>query len=220
MPFGFGRRQEPGDQPTEVKPTKAEVEAPGWDAIDTALAKILPGQQPLHWGTNRLPGQDGLYGLSAYRQGDHWFFVSYGLSELFAKESEDKAVSGWGFELTMRAVGADAEPPAWPRALLDRLGSVVYSSGRPFGVGHRLDAVSQITGGNPPTRLTCIAFTEDPKLGTIETPNGSVTFLAVVGITPDELAEMKASTTATVLDAMRSANPLLITSPLRNPSTR
>jgi hypothetical protein len=115
----------------------------------------------------------------------------------------------------MRAVGADVEPPAWPRALLDRLGSVVYSSGRPFGVGHRLDAVSQITGGNPSTRLTCIAFTDDPELGTIATPNGSVTFLAVVGITPDELSAMKASTTATVLDAMRPANPLLITDPLR-----
>ena len=136
-------------------------------------------------------------------------------SELFAKESEDRAVSGWGFELKMRAVGADVEPPAWPRALLDRLGSVVYSSGRPFGVGHRLDAVSQITGGNPSTRLTCIAFTDDPELGTIATPNGSVTFLAVVGITPDELSAMKASTTATVLDAMRPANPLLITDPLR-----
>ncbi len=214
MPFGLGRNREPS-QPAEVEPIGGEDEAPGWDAIDAALAKILPDQQPLHWGTNRLPGQDGLYGLSAYRQGDHWFFVTYGLSELFAKESEDRAVSGWGFELTMRAVGADAEPPAWPRALLDRLGSVVYSSGRPFGVGHRLDAVSQITGGNPPTRLTCIAFTDDPELGTIETPNGSVTFLAVVGITPDELARMKASTTASVLGAMKPANPLLVTDPAR-----
>lgn len=218
MPLGFGKTKDESARPTEPTPASTRDvpdEAPGWDAIDAALAKIHPVQQPLHWGTNRLPGQDGLYGLSAYRQGDHWFFVTYGLSELFAKESEDRAVSGWGFELTMRAVGADAEPPAWPRALLDRLGSVVYSSGRPFGVGHRLDAVSQITGGNPPTRLTCIAFTDDPELGTIETPNGSVTFLAVVGITPDELAEMKASTTATVLGQIRASNPLLVTDPLR-----
>jgi hypothetical protein len=216
MPFGLGKRK--GGAEKSDAGRQAEIgsnEAPGWDAIDAALGKLFPGQKPAHWGTNRLPGQDGLYALSAYRQGDGWFFVTYGLSELFSKDSDDADVSGWGFEMTMRVTGSGAEPPAWPRALLDRLGSYVFSSGRPFADGHRFDAVSQITGGNPPTRLTCLAFATDPALGAIETPNGSLTFLAIVGITPDELAQMKATTTASVLDGLRRSNPLLVTDPLR-----
>ena len=216
MPFGLGKKKgEPERPATRPQPETGSDDAPGWDAIDAALGRVFPDQKPVHWGTDRLPDQDGLYGLSAYRQGDLWFFVTYGLSELFAKGSDNADVSGWGFEMTMRVAGSEVEPPAWPRALLDRLGSYVFSSGRPFAIGHRLDAVSPITGGNPPTRLTCLAFSADPELGTIETPNGALTFLTVLGITPDELAQMKAATTATVLDEMRKANPLLVTDPLR-----
>ena len=47
-----------------------------------------------------------IYGISIYRAEDppHWHFVTYGFSELYSKESDDPAVSGWGFELTFRLV--------------------------------------------------------------------------------------------------------------------
>lgn len=136
---------------------------------------------------------------------------------MFAKTSDDPTVSGWGFEFTKRVSGDGdgGEAPAWPRALLDSLGKYVYSSGNAFDAGHRLDSGSPITGGNPPSRLTALAFADDPELGTIQTPNGELAFLGVVGITPDELAEMKTTTTATVLDRMRASNPLLVVDPLR-----
>jgi hypothetical protein len=217
MPLGFGKKKDGPEKPTEPTPAPPTSDipddAPGWDAIDSALSKLFPGREPFHWGTNRFPGQDGLYGVSAYREADHWFFVTYGLSELFGKQSDDPTVSGWGFELTMRTTGGGSEPPVWPRALLDRLGEYVFSSNRPFGVGHRLDGGSPITGGNPPTRLTALAFAADPELAAIQTPNGETTFLTVLGITSDELAEMKASTTAMILDQMRVSNPLLVTDP-------
>jgi hypothetical protein len=48
-------------------------DAPGWDAIDAALLPIVGDRQPLHWGTDtHLPGQGGLWGLSAYALDDHW----------------------------------------------------------------------------------------------------------------------------------------------------
>ncbi|WP_225993205.1 suppressor of fused domain protein [Actinomadura rudentiformis] len=39
--------------------------------------------------------------------------------------------------------------------------------------------------------MTALAFVTDPCLGTIESPNGRVDFIAAVGITADELAEAK-----------------------------
>ena len=210
MPFGFGETDGHRDEPVapETDP------APGWDAIDTALARLFAGQEPFHWGADRLPDHEGLYGLSAYRQGDHWFFITYGLTELFDKVSDDPEVSGFGFELTMRATGAD-EPSAWPREMLDRLCSYVFASGNAFEPGDRLENPSAITGGDPPSRLTCLAFAADPQLEAIQTANGKVAFTTVVGITPAELMQMKATSTAAVLEPMRAANPLLVTDPHR-----
>src|SRR5215468_5337006 len=95
--------------------------APGWDAISEALNTIYPGQAPKHYGTLiswRLGGPDPLDGISVWKRISpvpHWHFVSYGLSELFGKESNDAAVSGYGFELTFRLKtnAASDEPPMW-----------------------------------------------------------------------------------------------------------
>lgn len=207
MPFGFGKKKGPEPAP--------DSEAPGWDAIEAALSVAFPGQTPAHWGTNALPGQ-GIYGLSAYRDGDGWLVVTYGLSELFAKESDDPDTSGYGFELTIRTPPA-AEAPGWALGLLRSLGSSVFSSGRTYGDGHRVDVRQPITGGDPPTQLSAIALTTDPMLGEIDTPNGHVEFLRLVGITADELDQMKAKSTASVLAELAAANPALVTDPARWP---
>lgn len=181
----------------------------GWDAIQSAVEATVPAQEPLHWGTNNLPGQ-GVYGLSAYRCDDHWFLMTFGLTELFTKDSDDPAVSGFGIELTMRVPLADTPPP-WAPNLLSKLGDYVFSSGRVFAAGHRMDPGGPITG-SPGTSLTALAFAGDPVLGTIDTPHGAVQFLTVVGITADELSQAKASSTADVLGGLC---PLLLTDPTR-----
>ena len=192
-------------------PDDKDIDAPGWDAIEAAVEAVVPPQQPLHWGTGNLPGQDGLYGLSAYRAGEDWLLITFGLTELFGKESEDPECSGWGFELTMRIPARDSvQPPPWALNLLQQLGKYVYSSGRWFEAGHRMQPGGPITG-QPDTRLTAIAFAEDPQLGTIDTPHGKVQFLQVVGITDDELARMKAASTAEVLAELAATSPLLVT---------
>ncbi|WP_157995646.1 suppressor of fused domain protein [Thermomonospora amylolytica] len=157
-----------------------------------------------------VAGQDGIYGLSAHRGGDHWLLVTFGLSELFGKDSADPEVSGWGLELTMRLPATGARPPAWSLRLLQQLGRYVFSTGRAFDHGHRMDPGGPITG-TPGTRLTAPAFATDPRLGTIDTPHGRVQFLTVIGVTADELARMKATGTAHVLAELAAASPLLIT---------
>jgi hypothetical protein len=188
-----------------------EDAAPGWDAIEAAVARIVPAQDPLHWGTNTLPGQDGIYGLSAYRVDQHWLLVTFGLTELFSKESDNPQISGFGFELTMRLPAVEDQPPAWALRLLQQLGRYAFDSEHLLSSGDRMDPGGPITGA-PDTRLTAVAFADDPQLTAIDTPHGAVRFLTVVGITPDELAEMKATSTAEVLAGL---SPLLITDPDR-----
>src|SRR4051794_12147157 len=105
-------------------------ESPGWDAIDAALRPLYGDTEPYHLGTVvkwALGGPDPLDGISVYARTEpvpHWHFISYGMSELYAKESGDPDESGWGFEFTFRLARdpADREPPVWAANLLQNLG--------------------------------------------------------------------------------------------------
>ena len=60
-----------------------------------------------------------------------------------------------------------------------------------------------------------MAFTEDRQVPAVHTPNGSLRFLQVVGITDDELVEMQESSTAQVLRRLTLQSPDLVTDPDR-----
>ncbi len=87
-------------------PETAEDPAPGWDAITAAFERLYPGQtEPVHYApiiSMRLGGSDPLDGISVYDGGEYWHFVTYGFSELYEKESENKEYSGFGMEFTMK----------------------------------------------------------------------------------------------------------------------
>jgi hypothetical protein len=138
-------------------------ESRGWDAIDRALAPIYGDAEPrFHYGTVikwMLGGPDPLDGVSIYRVEQpvpHWHFVSYGLTELYAKESDDPEVSGWGFELTFRLVrGGEETPPAWAMNLLQNLARYVFCSGNPFDEHHHLSANGPIAATWRPRCARC-----------------------------------------------------------------
>jgi len=182
--------------------------APGWEAIDEAIAPLVEGVAPVHWGVSTMiPDQDGLWGVSAYPRPDHWFYVTYGLSELFTKISRDAAVSGWGEELTMRVHrGPASEAPGWPARLLARLGELVFERARPFWPGGRIELGD---GGDEMPPAVC--WTPDPELGEITTPNGNLEFVATVGVGRDLLARLRAQGTEAGLADIRTVNPLLVT---------
>ncbi|MBL9103892.1 MAG: suppressor of fused domain protein [Myxococcales bacterium] len=182
-------------------------DAPGWAAIDDALARVYPRQVPHQFASKRayeveadnpLPAI-AVYERAASRTGSppvatpaSWHYVTYGLSELFEKSSRDPEVSGFGFELTMRVPRAEGEevPPAWPLRALQGLGRYVLASGHGFDTGHCADLGGSLAQGIE-SRLTCVAFVPDPLLRKIVTPFGSLLFLQVVGVTGDELAAMQ-----------------------------
>lgn len=169
-------------------------EAPGWDAIDAALAPIYGDREPMHFGTvvpMSLGGQDPLQGISVYKNLEpqpHYHFVTFGFSELYQKESDDPDFSGFGFELTFRlACGADApaQPPNWPLNFLQNLGRYVFSSGNAFDERHHMSLNGPIALGEE-TDITAIMLMLDPQLQEIDTPNGHLKFLQIVGLCTDE----------------------------------
>jgi suppressor of fused len=192
--------------------------APGWEAIDGALAPLYPGQEPRHVGPLikwMMGGPDPLDGISAWKRADpvpHWHFVSYGLSELYRKESENAAISGWGFELTFRLTcdAAGEAPPAWAFSLMQNLARYVFQSGNVLGDGEWMDTNGPIALETD-TRLQALAFINDPELPSIETPNGGVTFVQIVGLTLDEMEAGKQWRTRGLLDALSPYMPLWTT---------
>ena len=200
---------EPLSCPTMVD----EDEAPGWDAIDAAVNTVVADRDPFHVRFGNLPGR-GLYGLSAFRADGHWLLVTYGMTDLFERESDDQQINGWGYELTMRVPRDSEQPPQWTIRLLERLCDYTWTHGKPFASGHRMEPGGPITGRDD-TRLRTLAFTRDPELPAIQSPFGTAQFLTVVGITADELARMKSTRTAAVLAELAIGSRLLNTDPFR-----
>ncbi|WP_235000366.1 suppressor of fused domain protein [Virgibacillus dakarensis] len=143
---------------------------------------------------------------------EHWHFVTYGFLELYEKETEDTETSGFGFELTFRLAKVDheTEPPAWALNLLQNLARYIFGSGNIFKNGDYMDANDPICLESN-TELTALAFTNDPELPSIDTPNGKVAFIQIVGITADELEAMQIWNTLGALRICKNYMPYYIT---------
>ncbi|TWT52217.1 Suppressor of fused protein (SUFU) [Thalassoglobus neptunius] len=190
----------------------------GWSAIDDSVKAIYGDLEPMHWGTvipYSLGGPDPLTGVSAYpsrSQQPHFHYVTYGFSDLYEKEGDDPEWSGYGFELSFRlASHTHAEAPIWVVSLLQNLARYVFDTGRGFGVGHTMPLNSPICRESE-TAIRSITFVRDPELGLIDTPNGQVEFLQVVGLTDDELDATQSWNAEHFTELMtRQKNPLLLT---------
>jgi suppressor of fused len=198
--------------------TENTREAPGWDAIDAALKPIYGDREPYHVGTvvpYALGGPDPIHGISAYKNKvpvSHWHFVTYGFSELWAKEWSDPEVSGFGFELTFRptCTAAAKKPPNWALNFLQNVGRYVFETRNPFGVGHTLPLNGPIEAESS-TLIQAISFALDPQLPPIETPNGRVEFLQIVGLTMDELEAISSWNAEAFLELRARDDRLLLT---------
>lgn len=166
-----------------------ENEAAGWESITAAFAHAYPGVDPVHRAPAVPPGLGGsLNGISAYASDDRWHFVTYGLTELFGKDSDDPDLSGWGYELTL-LTPPSSDPPPWAFNLLLGVAGATQNKGEVFERGHRLDPGGPIDGDV--SHLRAIAFTADRVVHPTEFPNGSYEFLQLVGLTRAELEEAR-----------------------------
>ncbi len=196
----------------------SDTEAPGWQAIDDALASVYADQQPQHFGTLikwRLGGNDPIDGISVYSRTDplpHWHYVTYGFSELYDSEPNEGSASGYGFELTFRLLRPldQTDPPMWPMGLLQNLARYVFGTGNVFRHGEWMPANGPIAADQT-TVLESLAFVSDPELPALDTAQGTVSFLQVVGLTKDEEQAMKAWSVTDFLDTVQPRMPLWIT---------
>lgn len=179
----------------------------GWDEIDKRLEKLYKNTKPLHFGNISPFGEKKLKGISVYNvRGDnpHWHFITYGLTELYEKESDNKEKNGYGFELTFRLKKDrnETDVPNWAINFLNNIANYIFKTGTIFNEGHYLNTNGPIST-NRNTDLKAIVFSRDVKLNEIlKTPNGEMKFIQITGITLDELEAMIAWNTDKVLDLL------------------
>jgi hypothetical protein len=207
-----------------------EGDSPGWEAIDAACDRLHGSQKPRHYAPAVpaiIGGPDPIDGVSMYDSTAggraHVHMVTYGMSVLhFDPEAAGAEFSGHGFEFTARIApfAGDPDGPHWMTAMMNNLARYLNQSGRWFEPGHFLNAKGPIRL-NTQTSLVAIAFTEDPELGTIETPHGAVQFLQIVGLTATQYAELELNPdperTLAMLEAMKADNPFLVIDLAANP---
>ncbi len=198
-----------------------EDEAVGWDSIDAVLKKLYLTQEPKHFASVphfKVGGENPLDGISIYiskNQEDHFHFVTYGFSELYYNEERAGGdFSGYGFELTFRLKKQEDQNVNWAVNFLQNIAKYVFRTGNYFEEYHVFPSNGPIRLDYN-TKIVAVAFIEDKELGSIETPNGQVQFLQIVGLTEDEFEAFKInptlSETEKILDRLKIDNPLLIT---------
>ena len=182
----------------DMKPddhAEQELDTRGWDAITEVFEKLYPGKEsPLHFGTLipwQLGGSDPLRGISIYDGGDYWHFVSYGLSELYEKESKDPEWSGYGFEFTLKLKKAGlADEDAEIKSIcgiFQTLARLTFQNGEIFQPDEYI-YTGQTKGMDHRQQSALTGFiTALDEAGEIVTPNGKVQFVKLIGATDAEL---------------------------------
>ena len=183
---------------TNDKVNKEEkVETAGWDAIEAEFLRVYPTQEkPVHhYGTLIkwiFGGNDPLDGISIYDGGTYWHFVSFGLSEIYGKESDDKEVSGYGYELTLKLKKYDFEDEEAELknicGILQAIARITFTKGEIF-LPNEFIYTGQQTGmdAKQKSNLTGFITIADTSVQAIDTPNGRVEFLELIGMTDAEL---------------------------------
>lgn len=174
--------------------------APGWDAITAEFERLYPGQtKPKHYGTVipwSLGGNDPLAGISVYDAGDYWHFVTYGLTDLYEKESDDEEWSGYGYEMTLKLKKYDFEDEESEIrcvcGILQSIARITFKGNEIFRP-YEYIYTGQKAGVDvkQESNLTGFICVPDSSAQTIHTPNGKVEFLQLIGMTDAELLTLK-----------------------------
>lgn len=173
-----------------------KINAQGWDAITKECERIYPNQtNPKHYGTLinwNLGGNDPLEGISIYVGGDYWHFVTYGLSELYEKESNNQDISGYGMEFTLKLKKDNYEDEEAEIkcicGILQAIARITFTKGELFKAYEYL-YTGQTTGIDTKMQSNITGFITIPdnNFNSINTPNGTVDFVEFIGVTNEEL---------------------------------
>lgn len=179
-----------------MKDWENEMDERGWKAIEEECLRVYPTQsEPRHYGTLiswALGGNDPLRGVSVYDGGDYFHFVTFGLSELFEKESDNREISGYGMEFTLKLAKVDVdeqeEEIIHMVSILQTLARFTFEDGevfRPYEYVYTGQDLGMDREGK--SKITGFITAPDPDFQTLQTPNGRVEFVEFIGCTDKEL---------------------------------
>lgn len=172
----------------------------GWNAITNLCDEIYPEQKdPKHYGTLiswRLGGNDPLQGISVYDGGDYWHFITYGLSELYEKESDVKEISGYGMEFTFKLKKDKYENEENEIkcicGILQSIARITFTKGEIFDTYEYLySGQKEGMDYNRKSNITGFITIPDDKFHEIDTDNGKVHFVEFIGVTDSEITAVK-----------------------------
>lgn len=179
---------------------ETNIELMGWTQITNAFENLYPEQKnPKHYGTLikwNLGGNDPLDGISIYDGGDYWHFVTYGLSEIYEKENENKDVSGYGMEFTLKlkkdSTMDEEKEIKGICGILQNIARMTFLKGEIFNPNEYL-YTGQKKGMDTQMKSNITGFitVSDPLINYIDTPNGRVDFVEFIGVTYDEIESVK-----------------------------
>ena len=135
-------------------------------------------------------------GISIYDGGDYWHFVTYGLSELYEKETENNDISGYGMEFTFKLKkdnykNEEAEIKCIC-GILQSIARITFTKGEVFNAYEYLyTGQTQGIDTEMKSNITGFITISDNKLNPINTSNGKVDFVEFIGATDSELIALK-----------------------------
>ena len=194
--------------------------APGWDAVEEEFARLYPGKEPAHYGTEiharaMFGGDNYLDGYSLYDSGKGYqHIVTYGMSELYMNEEAfGGEYSRWGYEMTIKLKESRPEDCLWALDMLSNLARYTYTTERFFEAGECVPGNGTSLHMGTDSLITALVTVNDTSAQTLDTVHGRVEFIQFVGITEAELDKIREDSDNLMLliEKMREDNPELIT---------
>ena len=172
----------------------------GMDAIDKEVEGVYPNESLY---TNYVPmirwelgGPDPLDRVTIYDGGDYYKYVTYGLTELYDKESKDQTKSGFGMEFTFK-LKKDAYKDEEGElknvvGVLQTLAKATIVDGEIFNPYEYIyTGQTEVMDTEQKSNIIGFITVPDTELQSLVTPYGRVDFLALIGITAEELQAIR-----------------------------
>lgn len=193
----------------EGTPVAKETHRYGMDAIENEVKRIHPLWENARYYTPKIAWESGgtepLEQISIHKEEDYFHFITYGLTELYNKESKDQTKSGFGMELTFKLKTGEYKDQAEERReqfniikLLQNFAKYIIqenSKVEPYEDTYLVKGIhsSKNTGIDIAGRSNIVAFitVPDKDLQSLDTPYGRVDFIVLIGITKKELEALR-----------------------------
>lgn len=172
----------------------------GMDAIDKEVEGVYPNESLY---TNYVPmirwelgGPDPLDRVTIYDGGDYYKYVTYGLTELYDKESKDQTKSGFGMEFTFKLKKDTYKDEEGELknvvGVLQTLAKATIVDGEIFKPYEYIyTGQTKVMDTEQKSNIIGFIIVPDTEFQSLVTPYGRVDFLALIGITAEELQAIR-----------------------------